>query len=33
MNDHKDIMEKGTEESKQAWMKRFHEEWEAAEDV
>jgi len=32
MEDHKDIMEKGTEETKKVWMKKFHEEWEKAEE-
>jgi len=33
MSDHKDIMAKGTEESKKVWMKKFNEDWESAEEI
>jgi hypothetical protein len=33
MEKHKDIMEAGTEEKKEVWMKKFHEEWEKAEAI
>ena len=33
MSDHKDIMAKGTEETKGEWMKKFHEDWEVAEEI
>jgi len=32
MSDHKEIMEAGTEESKEAWMKKFHEDWKEAKE-
>lgn len=33
MSDHKDIMDKGTEETKGEWMKNFNEDWESAEEI
>jgi len=33
MSDHKDVMANGTEESKAVWMKKFSEDWEAAEEI
>jgi hypothetical protein len=27
MSDHKDIMEKGTEEKRKVWMEKFNKEW------
>ena len=33
MSDHQDVMKDGTDESKAAWMKKFHEDWDAAEEV
>lgn len=33
MEDHKEIMEKGTEESKAEWMKKFNEEWEKTANI
>lgn len=30
---HAEMMAKGTEESKAVWMKKFHEDWEASEEV
>ena len=29
--EHKEMMEKGDEESKKEWMKKFHEEWDKVE--
>lgn len=30
---HAEIMAKGTEEERKAWMEKFHKDWEAAEEV
>ena len=32
MEKHKEIMEKGTEESKKVWMEKFHKDWEATKE-
>jgi hypothetical protein len=32
MSEHKEIMDKGTEESKAEWMKKFHKDWEVAKE-
>lgn len=33
MEDHKDMMEEGTEEKKKLWMEAFHKKWEEAEEI
>jgi hypothetical protein len=33
MEDHKDIVENGNEESRKVWMEKFNKEWEAAGEV
>jgi len=33
MEDHKDIMAEGTEETKKVWMEKFNKDWEEAKEV
>ena len=33
MSDHKEIMAKGTKETKKVWMEKFHEDWKEAKEV
>ena len=33
MSDHQDIMAGGTEEKKEVWMKKFHEEWKNTKEI